>query len=67
MFFIVLDETDDKLETIIDFDEIISFNERKIVFKNTMFLDSCKEWYNQLKQLKKWRRPNEKGNAGKKI
>lgn len=67
MFFIVLYETHDKLETIIDFDEIISFNERKIVFKNTMFLDSCKEWYNQLKQLKKWRRTNEKGNTAKKI
>lgn len=67
MFFIVLEETDVKLETIIDFDEIISFNERKIVFKNTLFLDSCKEWYNQLKQIKKRRRPNETRNAQEKI
>ena len=63
MYFTVLEETKEKVETVIDFDEILCFNEVTIVFKNDVYLPSCKEWYKHLKELKKWRKPNEKRNA----
>ena len=67
MFFTVLNENDEKIETVIDFDEIVCFNERTIILKSGLRIPSCKKWYNHLKLLKKWRKQNETRNTPKKI
>lgn len=67
MLFTVLDENEENIETVIDFDEIACFNERIILLKNGLRIPSCKKWHNHLKLLKKYRRKNEKRNAAKKI
>lgn len=51
MYKICLKENEDKLETFVDFEEIVAFNERCIHFKCGKSIDSCKEWHEQLKNF----------------
>ena len=53
MYKVLLKETEKKTETIVDFDEILAFNEREIHFKCDKYLNSCKEWHEQLKDFAK--------------
>ena len=51
MYKVRLKETKDKLETFVDFDEIVTFNERFVNFKCGKTLECCKEWHEQLSQF----------------
>ncbi len=53
MYKICLKETEEKTETFVDFDEILAFNERVIHFKCGKYINSCKEWHEQLKDFAK--------------
>ena len=53
MYKICLKETEEKTETFVDFDEILTFSERVVQFKCGKYLYSCKEWHEQLKDFAK--------------
>lgn len=58
MFMFALKKTPMKLETIIDYDELLFFNSSCIIFKNGIKLDSCNQWFEQLVGLTKVRKLN---------
>jgi hypothetical protein len=51
MYKVLLKETENLIATIVDFEDIVAFNEKEIRFKCGARTNCCKEWFEQLKNV----------------